>query len=272
LIADYHVHTSMCGHASGTLDEMVEAAIARGLDEVGIADHMPLYYFEDPDLAMAPDELPLYVERVLDLKERYRERITVRLGIEADYHPGTQQLRAEILGQYQWDYVIGSVHILGDWVFDDPRHLERYQDLDVDGFYVEYLQAVGEMAETGLYNTVGHADLAKKFDVRATIDLEPHYREVLARVRDAGMCYEVNTAGLRWPVKEMYPAPEFVRIASEMGVPVTLGSDAHSPSDVARDFDGALAMIREAGYTSIAAFDGGKMRLEPLPEDQPPDR
>lgn len=271
MIVDYHVHTFMCGHAGGTLDEMIEAAIARGLDEVGIADHMPLYYFEDPDLAMAPDELPLYVERVLELKERYRDRITVRLGIEADYEPGTQKMRAEILGQYQWDYVIGSVHILGDWVFDDPRRLERYQGLDVDQFYVDYLEAVGDMAETGLYNTVGHADLAKKFDVRAKIDLEPHYRELLAKVMDAGMCYEVNTAGLRWPVKEMYPAPDFVRIASEIGVPVTLGSDAHSPADVARDFDQAIALIRNTGYESIAAFEGGAMRLVPLPEDQPPD-
>jgi histidinol-phosphatase (PHP family) len=69
----------------------------------------------------------------------------------------------------------------------------------------------------------------------------------------------------------MYPAPDFVRIACEMGVPVTLGSDAHSPADVARDFDAAIALISEAGYQSIAAFEGGAMRLVPLPEYQPPD-
>jgi histidinol-phosphatase (PHP family) len=266
LIADYHVHTFMCGHASGTLDEFVEAAIAKGLNEIGIADHMPLYYFEDPELAMAPGELPLYVERVIDLKKRYRDRITVRLGIEADYHPGTQRVRAATLGEYQWDYVIGSVHILGDWVFDDPRRLERYQGLDIDQFYLDYLREVGDLVETGLYNTVGHADLAKKFDVRPSIDLEPHYRELLGKIKAAGMCYEVNTAGLRWPVEEMYPAESFVRLAAEMGVPVTLGSDAHVPGDVARDFDRALALIRSAGYREFAAFEGGRMRLVPLPE------
>ena len=263
---DYHVHTSMCGHASGTLDEMVEAAIGRGLDEIGIADHMPLYYFEDPELAMAPGELPLYVERVVDLKKRYRDRITVRLGIEADYHPGTQRLRQATLAEYQWDYVIGSVHILGDWVFDDPRRLEGYKGLDIDQFYIDYLSEVGDLVETGLYNTVGHADLAKKFDVRPSIDLEPHYRELLGKIKGAGMCYEVNTAGLRWPVEEMYPAEAFVRLAAEMGVPVTLGSDAHTPGDVARDFDRALALIRSAGYRELAAFEGGGMRLVPLPE------
>ena len=264
MIADYHIHTFMCGHAGGTIDQMVESAIAKGLDEVGIADHMPLLYFEDPELAMAPAELPVYVERVLELKDRYSDRIVVRLGIEADYHAATQEERARLLGQYPWDYVIGSVHILHDWVFDDPRRLEGYEGLDIDQFFIDYLGEVRDMMATGLYNTVGHADLAKKFNVRASIDLEPYYREVLEQVKAAGACYEVNTAGLRWPADEMYPEPAFVRLAASMGVPVTLGSDAHTPDDVARDFDKALALIRDAGYREMAAFDGGQMRLVPL--------
>ncbi|MHB8894507.1 MAG: histidinol-phosphatase HisJ family protein [Candidatus Geothermincolia bacterium] len=266
MIADYHIHTALCGHASGTLDELIEAAIARGLDEVGIADHLPLLYFEDPDLAMAPGELPLYVESVLEMKAKYEGRITVRLGIEADYHPETQDERAKMLEGYPWDYVIGSVHILGDWVFDDPRRLERYEGLDIDKFYVDYLRTVGDMVETGLYNTVGHADLAKKFNYRADIDLEPCYREVLEKIKRAGICYEINTAGLRWPADEMYPDPAFVRLAATIGVPVTLGSDAHGPADVARDFDKALALLRSAGYGEMAMFEAGKMRLAPLPE------
>jgi histidinol-phosphatase (PHP family) len=243
---------------------LVESAIEKGLDEVGIADHMPLLYFEDPDLAMAPAELPVYVERVLELKERYSDRIVVRLGVEADYHSETQDDRARMLEQYPWDYVIGSVHILNGWVFDDPRRLEGYEGLDIDRFFIDYLAEVRDMMATGLYNTVGHADLAKKFNVRASIDLEPHYREVLAAVKEAGACYEVNTAGLRWPAAEMYPEPAFVRLAASMGVPVTLGSDAHTPDDVARDFDKAVALLRDAGYSEMATFDGGKMRLVPL--------
>ncbi|PKQ28186.1 MAG: histidinol-phosphatase [Candidatus Anoxymicrobium japonicum] len=264
MIADYHVHTNMCGHGTGALDELVEAAIAKGLDEVGIADHLPLFYTDDPCLAMAPEDLPVYVERVLDLKERYRRRITVRLGIEADYHAPTQEKRARLLEQYPWEYVIGSVHMLDDWLFDDPRQLARYEGLDIDQFYIDYLNAVGDMISTGLYNTVGHADLAKKFNVRASIDLEPRYRDLLMKIKNAGACYEINTAGLRWPVREMYPAPEFVKLAASLGVPVTLGSDAHNPQDIARDFDSALTLINDAGYKEMATFDRGVMRLAPL--------
>ncbi|MBM3957853.1 MAG: histidinol-phosphatase, partial [Gemmatimonadetes bacterium] len=158
-------------------------------------------------------------------------------------------------------------HVLGDWTFDDPRTSHLFDTLDLDAFYVEYLEAETAMARTGLYDILGHADLAKKFDSRASIDLTPYYRELLTAVMDAGMCYEVNTAGLRWPAGEIYPEPGFVRVAAEMGVPVTLGSDAHCPEDVGRDFDRALELVRVSGHRELAAFSGGEMRLVPLGDD-----
>ncbi|MFH1150513.1 MAG: histidinol-phosphatase HisJ family protein [Actinomycetota bacterium] len=264
MISDYHVHTALCGHARGTLDELVAAAIDKGFAEIGIADHMPLLYDDNPDLAMAREQLPRYVEQVLELKERSVGRITVRLGIEADYDAATMEERIVMMNAYPWDYVIGSVHVLDGWIFDDPRNLDRYRDIDLDEFYLEYLYAVESMVQTGLYDIIAHADLAKKFDMRASIDLRPHYRRLLEKVKAAGMCYEINTAGLRWPVAEMYPEPEFVRIAAELGVPVTLGSDSHSPDDIGRDFDRALELVRSAGYAELATFDGRKMGSAPI--------
>lgn len=258
---DYHVHTYMCGHARGTIAELVESAIGKGFAQVGIADHMPLTYADNPSLSMGRDDLPRYVEEVLAAKERYAESISVRLGIEADYEPGTMDEIEGMIHAYPWDYVIGSVHVIDSWIFDDPTTMERYEGLDLDAFYLEYLGRVLEMVKSGLYNIVGHADLAKKFDVRASIDLEPSYREILTAVMDAGMCYEVNTAGLRWPVGEIYPEPAFVRLARDLGVPVTLGSDAHSPDDVGKDLDRAAELIRSAGYTRVATFEAGRMSL-----------
>lgn len=265
MIADYHVHTTMCGHARGTMEELVESAVAKGFSEVGIADHMPLLYTDDPTLSMAPGELPLYVDRVLELKERHRGSIEVRLGIEADYHPATMDERKRLLEAHPFDYVIGSVHVLGDWIFDDPRTSDRYREIDIDDFYLEYLRAEVEMVSTGLFDIVGHADLVKKFGARASIDLSAHHRELLGTIKESGVCYEVNTAGLRWPAGEMYPEPSFVLMGAKMQVPVTLGSDSHSPEDVGRDFDLALALLRESGYRELAVFEGRAMRLVPLP-------
>ena len=261
MIADYHIHTSLCGHARGTVDELVESALEKGFEQVGIADHMPMLYAEHPHLSMTPEQLPGYVEEVLRAKERYAGRVKVLLGIEADYHAATQAERVAMLGKYPFDYIIGSVHVLGDWIFDSPSDVYRYDELDLDEFYLEYLREVRDMVESGVYNIVGHPDLAKKFDKRPSIDLAPHYREILVAMKERGTCYEVNTAGLRWPVGEMYPEPAFVRLAAALGVPVTLGSDAHCPEDVGRDFDMALELVLGSGYRDLATFDRGKMTL-----------
>jgi histidinol-phosphatase (PHP family) len=261
---DYHIHTALCGHASGTVDELVESAVQKGFAQVGIADHSPLLFAEVPGLAMSAAELPAYVDEVLEAKERYRGRIEVRLGIEADYHLPTQQERTAMLSEYPFDYIIGSVHVLGDWIFDSPVEVHRYDEIDLDDFYREYFAELAAMVRTGFYDIVGHPDLAKKFDKRPTIDLSPLYSEVLHAMKENGTCYEVNTAGLRWPAGELYPEGPFVHMAAELGVPVTLGSDAHSPEDIGRDFDKALDLLKEAGYHSVATFEGRSMRLAPL--------
>jgi histidinol-phosphatase (PHP family) len=213
---------------------------------------------------MSLEDLPAYVDAVLALRNRFRERIEVRLGIEADYYPGTLGEVERMLEAHPFDYVIGSVHILGDWIFDDPRQEERYDDVDIDEFYVAYLEAEKEMVATGLYDIVGHADLVKKFDRRASIDLTPYYRDLLSEMKRMGVCFEVNTAGLRWPVGEIYPEPDFVRLGAETGVPVTLGSDSHCPEDVGRDFDLALELLRDSGYREAATFKNRKSTLVPL--------
>lgn len=270
MIVDYHIHTSMCGHASGTMEELAEAAVSRGLSEIGIADHAPLLHMENRTLSMGREELPLYVERVLELKERFRDRLTIRLGIEADYYPATTGELGRLLKAHPFDYVIGSVHILDDWIFDSPLEVERYNNADMDKLFVGCVEVQQEMMATGLFDIVGHPDLAKKFGRRAGIDLTPYYRELLRTIKLAGACFEINTAGLRWPAQEVYPEFDFIRLGRKLEVPVTIGSDAHCPEDVGRDLPVALDLLRRAGYRQIAVFEGRAMRLIPLLERQEP--
>jgi len=265
LKVDYHVHTSMCGHATGTMEEYVEAAIALGLDEVGFADHLPLLYVDDPTLSMKPEELSVYVERVLSLKERYSDRIAVRLGIEADYYYETVDDVAKMLEAYSFDYVLGSVHIMSGWIFDDPRDIERYETLDVDELYHRYYDVERELARSGLYDVLSHPDLLKKFGHRPSKDLGSEVESLARELKEAGMCYEVNSAGLRWPAGEIYPSQQFVDAACRLDVPVTMGSDAHTPTDVGRDFDISLASIKAAGYEELATFDRRAIGMAPLP-------
>ena len=266
-LPDYHTHSVRCGHARGTPAEYVAAARAAGLLAIGVADHLPLLPQHDPELSMEACELDDYVAEVRELKARYPG--FVLLGIEADYRPGTVDDVRALLESQPFDYVIGSVHHLDDWGFDDPRQTDRYDSVDIDDMWVDYFEMVGQAAESGLFTIMGHLDLVKKFGYRASRSLEVELDRLLGRISRAGVAVEINTAGLHKPVKEAYPSPEILRKLQEAGIPITFGSDAHHPEEVGRDFAHAIDLAAAAGYDSYAALvaepAGGRAQLQMVP-------
>lgn len=266
-LVDYHIHTARCGHATGSMQEYVERALALGLNEIGFSDHLHLYFLpekkRDPSLAMAEEELPEYVASVLELRDRFPQ-IPVRLGVEADFFPAHEEVLHRILEQYPWDYVYGSIHFIGDWGFDDPKYIHRYADWNIDQLYRHYFDLIKSAAATGLFDILGHLDVVKKFGHRPKGDPGQLYAEVAAALRHAGVCIEVSTAGLRKPVGEIYPGSQLLAECAQHGVPATLGSDAHQPSEVGIDFDRSLEALRAAGYREIVRFERRKPVAVPL--------
>jgi histidinol-phosphatase (PHP family) len=237
----------------------VEQAIRAGLPEMGFSDHIFLYWLpsgqRDPELAMSEGEFGQYVEDVLQVRARYPE-ITIRLAVEADFIPDQESTLKGILDRYPWDYVLGSVHFIGDWGMDDSRYLSGYDAWDIDELYEHYFSLVLRAADSGHFDTMAHLDLVKKFGHRARKDTADLYARVARGLAAAGVAIELNTAGLRKPVGEMYPHLDLLTACRKAGVPVTLGSDAHAPEEVARDFPLALEQLRTAGYSRILAYQG----------------
>jgi histidinol-phosphatase (PHP family) len=262
-LSDYHTHTSRCGHASGQPSEYVLAAKALGLAAIGIADHLPLLPLADPELTMSRADLPDYVDEVQALKANHQGYVL--MGIEADYRPHTVSDVRALLDSYPFDYVIGSVHFLEDWAFDDPRATSGYADRDIDEVWVRYLELAGDAAESGLFNIMGHLDLVKKFGYRPTRTLTKELDRLVDRIAKAGVLVEINTAGMHKPIGEAYPDPGILRRLHEAGVPITFGSDAHMPEHVGRDFEHAVKLARDAGYTRFGALeasvDGKRARV-----------
>lgn len=242
---DSHLHTPLCGHATGTPREYAQAALDAGLAGLCFTDHMPMPAWYDAPWRMRRDQLARYVEEVRAVQQEFAGQLDVRLGLEADFHPGTERYVEEVLGAYPWDYVIGSVHYLGAWGFDNPEFVEEYERRDLGQLYRHYAALVEGAARSGLFDVIGHLDLPKKFGHRAP---DPSaLRRVLDVVAAAGLALDFNTAGWRKPVNEPYPAPDLVRAAAERGIPFVLGSDAHQPGEVGYRFGDALGVIREAG-------------------------
>lgn len=263
-MVDSHVHTPLCGHAEGAPEEYLFQARKKGLRGLVFTDHSPMPPWYDPGSRMGLAELPFYLLAL----ERVREKnpdLYVGIGLEADYHPGTEAFVRHLLRSYPFDYVIGSVHYLGAWPLDHPDHQEEYGWRDLKEIYRAYFQEVAQAARSGLFHAIGHLDLPKKFGHRlpeeALLELaEP----ALKAMAEAGLFLDVNTAGLRKPVGEVYPAPALLQRAREMGIGVVLGSDAHDPLEVGHAFPETGRLLLEAGYREAHYFREGKPVAYPL--------
>lgn len=266
-LVDYHIHTRLCGHAQGEIEEYVQQAISVGLAEMGFSDHIYLYFLppaaRDAELAMAEDQMETYLDWVRQMRARFPE-IRIRLGIEADFMPGHETQLARILEQHQWDYVLGSVHYIDGWGFDDPRYIDRWEAADVDEVYEKYFALVQEAAKTRLFDVMAHVDLVKKFGHRPTSDPTDLYGRVAQTFADAGVCYEISTGGLTKPVAELYPEDRLLHACHAAGVPITMGSDAHRPAHVGLRYEESLAALQRVGYREIMAFEGRQRVAWPL--------
>ena len=259
--ADYHLHTPLCRHAVGHPREYVASARARGLTEIGFADHNP---FPAPfdDWRMAAEELDQYFALV---DEARTPDFPVRLGLECDFVPGYERWIEELAGRASWDYLIGSVHYLGPgWDVDNPKNIHRFHEVPVDEVWDRYWQRLLACIRTGLFDFVAHPDLPKKFGHRPTADPRSDYARVVEALRECDVAFELNTAGWRKPVAEPYPAFPFLAMAAEAGVPVLVNSDAHAPGEVGADFGRAYELLRRAGFKETVRFQNRQRVPVPL--------
>ncbi|MEK5413302.1 histidinol-phosphatase [Paenibacillus odorifer] len=262
---DYHTHHERCGHAVGKLEEYVQRGIELGLQQLGLSDHLPLIHVDPasyyPEMAMPMAELPRYVEECLTLKERYRGVIDLRVGLEADYIEGYEEQIREILSPYPWDYLIGSVHFLGEWDITDHRQVHGWEGKDALEVYRLYYDAVKKSALSGLYDIIGHMDVIKRFGYgpqtpEGTAEVRTLELETLKVIADSGIAMELNASGLTKPCAEMFPAEHLLQEALKLGIPLTLGSDAHDPAKLGDGLQEARSMLWHTGFRELAVFEG----------------
>lgn len=268
MIIDYHTHHNRCGHAVGSIEDYILRGMEIGVHQLGVSDHMPLLHINPStlrnDLAMKEEELPRYVEEVLRLKEKYRGDLDILLGIEGDYVEGNEEDIRRLLGDYPWDYVIGSVHYLGDWDLFDSRQKYRWQERELRSVYEAYYQAVAKAAQSGLFDIVGHIDGIKRYAPARPVEETEMQRAVLDVIAQAGMAVELNTSGLRKTAVGMYPSEEVLQGCLERSIPVTIGSDAHHPRHVAAGYDEAAALAMKAGLAHWAVYAKRKRGQIPI--------
>lgn len=253
MLFDYHMHTPLCGHALGHPKQYAATAVRRGLGEIGFSEHNPMPEKFD-DWRMELEDFPAYLTMIEEARTAY-PGLPIRLGLECDFLPGKEAWIRELAGKADFDYLIGAVHYISpNWDVDNPLKLDRWKEQPVEETWSRYFHAVGQAAQSGLFDFLAHPDLVKKFGHIPPGDLRPYYREALDALEASKMAIEVSTAGLRKEVGEIYPSVPFLQEAHRRGIPVLLSSDSHNPEEVGYEFQRALDLVRETGYRELTAF------------------
>lgn len=265
---DFHTHHYRCGHARGNIRDYIEAAIGNGLQMIGIADHSPYFGHEEdqayPGIAMAKSQFPEYVAEVLRLKEEYKGKITVLLGMESDFFPEHKDLYRQMLLQYPFDYIIGSVHQVNGISIFNKKRWENQSEQEKRAAKEAYYELIAQSAKSGMFQILGHIDAMKAyFPAFSAIETDA-VDKTLQIISDHNATIEINTSGKTKDCGGWYPAVEILERALHYGVNVTFGSDAHDPERVADEFEDVKKRLKEIGYKQWAYFQEKKMYLTSL--------
>lgn len=255
MFTDYHVHAIGHEHRLHTLEnilEYVKYARENKVKEIGFADH-DRYLYEKLDLnlyAQVQKEVP-------DIK--------IKVGLEIDYFPDQLVEIEKKVNYFSYDYLIGSVHYIGKWMFDSDKERREYEKWDHDDLYERYISLVAQSARKDFYDILGHIDLIKIFGIKP-VKRKPEniFAPYLKEIGKTGLVVEINTNGLNKPVQEIYPSYEIIKLLFENNIPVTLTSDAHHPHEVGRDLAKAKDLAIKAGYRKMPIFTQRRISYEHL--------
>jgi histidinol-phosphatase (PHP family) len=274
VLTDYHVHLRPDDLSCTAADYFTSENAARyrsvaseaGITELGVSEH--IHRFRQ---ALSVWDHPFWREQARDDINGYcafvREETDLRLGLEVDFIPGREDRTQNLIDQCDLDYVVGSVHFLGDLAVDDDGYDVWAHGRSPEDIWRRYFETLAQAAGSGLFDILAHPDLVKIWGStrpRPPGDLRRYYEPAVAAIVDSGIAVEVSTAGLRKPVGEIYPAPEFLQACISGGAAVALSSDAHLPEQVGFGYDQALALFAELGVGELTTFERRTRRLEPI--------
>jgi len=275
MLTDLHVHlrpddleASADRHFTvENVEGYTEVASERGIDVLGVSEHV--HRFRE---ALDIWRHPFWIDNAVDDLGAYcdfvRAETDLRLGIEADFVPGREDRIANLLEGGDWDFVLGSVHFLGDAAVDMGGEWDVWRTgADPDKVWARYFETLGEAARSGLFDVLSHPDLVKVWGPerpRPARDPRFHYELAMDGIGESDVAIEVSTAGLRKAAREIYPSPDFLIMCLEARRPVALSSDAHTPNDLGYRYEEAVELLDTLGVREIVDLERRERRLVPL--------
>lgn len=262
-----HTHTDMTNHGFAPIEELIAHAHEVGISNIAVTEHYPLTLHVDPRdyVSMPKARLGEYEQRILAQRERFPQ-MEILVGCELDWL-GKDEDRTFAPDAFdRFDIVLGSVHFLDLWPFDDPAQQGFWDEAGADYIWRRYFEVWCEaVTSSAPFTVMAHPDLVKKFNRRPSFDPMPLYKQAAEAAAASGRMVEVNTSGVTYACKEMFPNINLLREFCRAGVPCTLGTDAHKVEVVDQGIQEGYRLMYEAGYRQLTVVvPGGGRRTIPL--------
>lgn len=262
-VADYHVHPDFSIDAIGSIDDYCQSALKKGLVEICFTTH----YDSNPDgpendrkmridgniVSLSFGAVEKYVKEVLLAHEKYFDQgLEVKCGIEVGYYPGCEAHISELFAKFPFQYKLGAIHDIDNiCLCCQHRYESCFGRFNLDQMADRYFALADNAVRSGLFDSIAHIDVYKKYGLKYYGDdiLTVHrgrIESVFSAMAEHNVGMELNTSSLRRGQKEYYPSMEIVNLARSLNVNISgIGSDAHTPNEVAYDFETATAIAYE---------------------------
>jgi histidinol-phosphatase (PHP family) len=270
IIADYHVHSDFSSDSEAPMEQMIEQAIRLGMKNLCFTDHMDYDYPQVGNYNFEFD-VDAYMAKINEMKERYRNKITILMGIELGLQPHLPDRFSKLLASYPFDFAIGSSHVVNRI---DPYYPEYWENrTHAEGIRLYFESIIDNCKLFQGFNVYGHIDYIIRYVpdqaiTKATYSYSDYAElldEVLKTIISYGKGIEINTAGLKYGLGFAHPKPEVLKRYRELGGElITIGSDAHKPEHLGYDFPLVPDLLKDLGFRYYATFVQGKPLYEKL--------
>lgn len=262
--ADQHTHCNFSTDSNASPESMIIGAAEKEITHLCLTDHMDL------DYPGTTKEEPLFEFNVADyftaltpLKEAYRDKLYLGIGIELGLRPGREDLNQQmhkLLSDYSFDFVLGSVHLLDN---DDPYYESYWQNRTAKDILSKYFSdMLTSLKEYDNFDSLGHLDYLIRYIPPYSGEKDyvfREYQEVMDEIfkllisKDKAL--EINTAGLIKGLPCFHPKLETLKRYLELGgTLITIGSDGHSPDKIATKFKETEELLRSCGISGYYVY------------------
>lgn len=268
MLCDYHVHTYYSDDSDYEMEEVILDAIAKGIKEICFTDHVDYGIKIDP-MGKSAEELegkilnvnyPEYFKEIAELKEKYKDKITIKQGMEFGIQSHTVKRFEKLFESYDFDFIILSCHQVGDkefWTqdFQKGRTQKEYNER----YYQEILDVIKSYKN---YSVLGHLDLINRYDKCGIYPFEKvrdMITEILKQVIADGKGIEVNTSSVRYGLKDLTPSRDILKLYKELGgTIVTIGSDSHKEEHLGAYIEPIMGELKKLGFENYCTFENMK--------------